>query len=125
MTNPLGVPLLLLQAGGGSAVSGFAFELLAMVAIIYFIMWRPQQKARRQREDRLRALKRGDEVVTAGGIVGEVVHIRESAKDGGGNRMDDRITIKSGESRLIVTRGRIDQVIGTTAVTPATNNPAT
>ena len=125
MTNPLGIPLLLLQAGGGGALSPYLFQFVLIVAIIYFIMWRPQQKARRQREETLRALKRGDEVVTAGGIVGEVVHIRESSKDGGGNRMDDRVTIKSGESRLIVTRGRIDHVIGTTAVTPATNNPPT
>lgn len=125
MTNPLGVPFLLLQAAGGSALSPYLFQFVLIVAIIYFIMWRPQQKARRQREETLRALKRGDEVVTAGGIVGEVVHIRESSKDGGGNRMDDRVTIKSGESRLIVTRGRIDQVIGTTAVTPAASNPTT
>ena len=125
MMNPLGVPSLLLQAAGGSALSPYLFQFVLIVAIIYFIMWRPQQKARRQREETLRALKRGDEVVTAGGIVGEVVHIRESSKDGGGNRMDDRVTIKSGESRLIVTRGRIDQVIGTAAVTPAAGNPTT
>jgi preprotein translocase subunit YajC len=125
MTNPLGVPFLLLQAGGGSSISPLLFQFVLIVAIIYFIMWRPQQKQRRQREEALRALKRGDEVVTVGGIVGEVVHIRESTKDGGANRMDDRITIKSGESRLIVERGRIDRVIGATAVTPATNTPAT
>jgi preprotein translocase subunit YajC len=125
MTNPLGVPFALLLQAGGSAVSPLLFEFVLIVAIIYFIMWRPQQQARRKREDALRAIKRGDEVVTAGGIVGEVVHIREASKDGGANRMDDRITIKSGESRLIVERGRIDKIIGTTAVTPATNNPPT
>jgi hypothetical protein len=37
--------------------------------------------------------------------------------------MDDRITIKSGESRIVVERGRIDRVIGATAVTTASNNP--
>jgi len=125
MTNPLGVPFALLLQAGGSAVSPLLFEFVLIVAIIYFIMWRPQQQARRKREEALRAIKRGDEVVTAGGIVGEVVHIREASKDGGANRMDDRITIKSGESRLIVERGRIDKIIGTTAVTPATNNPPT
>jgi preprotein translocase subunit YajC len=128
MTNPLGVPsalLALLQQAGGGALSPFLFEFVLIVAIIYFIMWRPQQKARRQREEALRAIKRGDEVVTTGGIVGEVVHIREASKDGGANRMDDRITIKSGESRLVVERGRIEKIIGVTAVTPATNNPPT
>ena len=124
--TPFALAAVLLQAAGGaSPMTGFIFEFIAIVGIIYFIMWRPQQKQRRQHEDSLRALKRGDEVVTAGGIVGEVVHIRESTKDGGGNRLDDRITIKSGESRLVVERGRIARIIGTTAVTPATNTPAT
>ena len=124
---PIGTPFaLLLQAGaGGSATTGFIFEFIAIIGIVYFIMWRPQQKQRKQHEESLKALKRGDEVVTAGGIVGEVVHIREASKDGGSNRMDDRITIKSAESRLVVERGRIARIIGTTAVTPATNNPPT
>ena len=125
MTNPFGVPFALLLQAGGSTLSPLLFEFVLIVAIIYFIMWRPQQKARRQREEALRALKRGDEIVTSGGIVGEIVHIRESSKDGGANRLDDRITIKSGESRLIVERGRIEKIIGVTAVTPATNNPPT
>ena len=65
-------------------------------------MIRPQQKQRKQHENRSGGLKRGDEIVTSGGIVGEVIHIRETRKDGGANRLDDRVTIKSGESRLIV-----------------------
>lgn len=119
---------MLLQAapsGGASPLTGFMFEFIAIAGIIYFIMWRPQQKQRKQHEDALKSLKRGDEVVTAGGIVGEVVHIREANKDGGVNRMDDRVTIKSAETRLVVERGRIARIIGTTAVTPATNNPPT
>jgi len=126
MTIGLPFPLLLQAgAGGGNPYSGIIFDVVAFAIIIYFFMWRPQQKQRRQHEDSLKALKRGDEVVTAGGIVGEVVHIRETSKDGGANRMDDRVTIKSGESRLVIERGRISRIIGTTAVTPATNNPPT
>ncbi len=53
--------------------------------------------------------------MTAGGIVGEVVHIRETSKDGGGNRMEDRVTIKSAESKLVVERGRIARIIGTSS----------
>jgi preprotein translocase subunit YajC len=126
MIIPLGIPFaFLLQAGAGSSFSPLVFQFVLIVAIIYFIMWRPQQKQRKQREESLRNIKRGDEVVTAGGIIGEVVHVRESAQDGGGNRMNDRITIKSAESRFVVERGRIDRIIGTTAVTAATNNPPT
>lgn len=118
-------PLLQGAAGGGSSLSPLIFQFALIIAIVYFIMWRPQQKQRKQHEQSLKGLKRGDEVVTAGGIIGEVVHIREASKDGGSNRLDDRITIKSAESRLIVERGRIARIIGTTAVTPATNNPPT
>jgi preprotein translocase subunit YajC len=125
MTTPATSYALLLQAapGGSSPMAGIAFQVIAFIAIIYFFMWRPQQKQRRQHEDALKGLKRGDEVVTAGGIVGEVIHIRETSKDGGANRLDDRVTIKSGESKLIVERGRIARVVGT--VTPTTSSSAT
>ena len=118
---------LLLQApapaAGGGSLTPLLFQFVLIVAIIYFIMWRPQQKQRKQHETSLAALKRGDEVVTAGGIVGEVIHIRETTKDGGANRMDDRVTIKTGESRIIVERGRIAKIIGTTGGSSATSNP--
>ena len=56
----------------------------------------------------LLALKKGDQIVTAGGVVGEVLHIKEGQKDGTTTPgMGDHITIRSGESRLVVTRGRI------------------
>ena len=104
----------LLQAGGGSAPSplfqlGIQFALI--LAIFYFLMIRPQQKQRRQHEESLRSLQKGDEIVTTGGIIGQVVHIREGMKDGAPVKsMDDQVTIKSAESRLIVERGRIAKV---------------
>jgi preprotein translocase subunit YajC len=98
--------------GGRSSLLPFVFQVVAIFAIFYFVMIRPQQKQRKDHEARLRNLKRGDEVVTAGGIVGKVLHINETARDGkSGATMDDRITIKSDESRLIVERGRIARVI--------------
>ena len=79
--------------------------------IFYFVVMGPQRRQRQQHEQALRGIKRGDEVVTAGGIVGEVVHVKESVKDGKpAPGMEDRITIKSGESRLVVERGRIARV---------------
>ena len=79
--------------------------------IFYFVVMAPQRRQRQQHEEALRGIKRGDEVVTAGGIVGEVVHVKETIRDGKpAPGMDDRITIKSGESRLVVERGRIARV---------------
>ena len=103
-------------AGRGGSLLPFLFQVVAIFGIFYFIMIRPQRKQRRQHEDRLRNLKRGDRVVTAGGIIGEVVHLKEPAKDAATPRaLDDEVTIKSGESRLLVERGRIARVLGTEA----------
>jgi preprotein translocase subunit YajC len=128
MTTPTPLALLLVQGaagGAGSTLMPFLVQFVLIIAIIYFIMVRPQQKQRRKHEDALKALKRGDEIVTTGGIVGEVVHIRETSKDGGANRLDDRVTIRSGESKLVVERGRIAKIVGTTQAAASTNTPAT
>ena len=121
---------LLLQAappsGGGSVFTPLIFQFGLIFLIFYFIIIRPQQKQRKQHEEALRNMKRGDRIVTAGGIIGEIVHIKQGLRDDKPvAAMDDEVTIKSGESRLIVMRGRIDHIIGTTAVTPAANNPPT
>lgn len=113
----------LLQAASGSPVQAIVaqlFPFLLIFGIFYFLLIRPQQRQRKAHEDRLAALKRGDQVVTAGGLVGEVVHIREATPGATGKAtLDDHVTIKSGESRLIVERGRIAKVVGETSA-PAT-----
>ena len=117
MTSFLALALVVqAPAAGRGSLLPFVFQVVAIFAIFYFVMIRPQQKQRKSHEERLRNLKRGDEVVTAGGIIGKVVHISETTKDGkSAATMDDRITIKSDESRMVVERGRIARVI-----TPAT-----
>jgi len=83
----------------------------AIGAIFYFVLLRPQQKQRKEHDTFLRSLQKGDEIVTAGGVVGEVAAIASQTKDGAPVvSMDDRITIKSGETRLIVERGRIAKI---------------
>ena len=107
--------LLALQVGGSSLLP-FLIQVVAIFAIFYFLLIRPQQKQRRQHEEALRNIKRGDEIVTTGGIVGEIVHIKEAVVEGAPRKtMDDRVTIRSGESRLIVERGRIAKVVTPTA----------
>jgi len=126
ITSSTPIALILAQASpvGGSSLTPFLVQFVLIIAIIYFIMVRPQQKQRQKHEESLKALKRGDEIVTTGGIIGEVVHIRETSKDGGANRLDDRVTIRSGESKLVVERGRIAKILGTTQAS-STNTPST
>ena len=107
--------LALVQASGGSTLLPFLIQVVAIFAIFYFLLIRPQQKQRRQHEEALRNIKRGDEIVTAGGIVGEIVHIKEVVVDGAPRKgMDDRVTSRSGESRLVVERGKIAKVVAPT-----------
>jgi preprotein translocase subunit YajC len=55
--------------------SGFFLVLLALFAFMYFLLIRPQRTRERTRQQMLGNLKVGDEVVTGGGIYGEVVQI--------------------------------------------------
>ena len=115
--------LLALQFGGGAggSLTPFLVQLAAIFAIFYFLLIRPQQAQKRKHEDALKNIKRGDQIVTAGGIIGEVIHVRETVIGEGGKArpLEDHITIKSAESRLIVERGRIARIIGGSTSAPA------
>jgi preprotein translocase subunit YajC len=65
--------------GGGGGIFGqinMLIPFIAMFAIFYFLLIRPQQKKQRELRRMLQNLKRGDRVVTGGGIYGTVVKIR-------------------------------------------------
>ena len=68
------------SGGGGSGLfqqMGPLFLLAAMFAIFYFLLIRPQQKQKREREAMLGALKRGDRAVTSSGLHGTIVGLNE------------------------------------------------
>ena len=52
--------------------------LVAMFVLMYFLLIRPQQKRAKDHKNLLKALKKGDEVVTNGGVVGKVNSVDES-----------------------------------------------
>ena len=115
--------LFVLQAGGGGfgSLSPFLIQVTLILAIFYFFLIRPQAQQRKKHEAALRAIKRGDQIVTFGGIVGEVLHIKELSTGEGttARPMEDQVTIKSAESRLVVERGKIARIVGTSTA-PAT-----
>lgn len=117
MTVPIAPALAALAApSGAGGFTGLLIQLAGIFALFWFIVIRPQQKQKKQHEQALRDLKKGDQIVTAGGIIAEVIHIKDAVKDGTPTpTMDDRVTIKSGESRLIVERGRIARVVARAA----------
>jgi len=65
-------------AGGGSGgIMSVLPLMIGMFAIMYFLIIRPQQKQRKDREALLAAVKKGDRVVTSSGIFGTVVGLSE------------------------------------------------
>ena len=66
------------QAAGwaGSAFASFV-PLILICAIMYFLLIRPQQKKLKEHQAMVAGLRRGDRVVTQGGIVGKVTRVKE------------------------------------------------
>jgi preprotein translocase subunit YajC len=66
--------------GGSSGPGSIVIQLVPMVlvfAIFFFLLIRPQQRERQRRESMLASLKKGDRVVTSGGLIGTVVGLGE------------------------------------------------
>ncbi|MBC9009822.1 preprotein translocase subunit YajC [Acetobacter tropicalis] len=70
-------------AGGGGGMSSIMSFLpfVAVFAIMYFLLIRPQQQRQKQLRNELKTLRRGDRIVTAGGVVGVVQKSREDAAE--------------------------------------------
>ena len=84
---------------GASGGMVFLIQMIAIFAIFYFLLIRPQRQAQKRHQEMLGQLKKGDDVITEGGIVGSVVHIA-----------DDNVTIKTGDTRIVVLRAKIARV---------------
>jgi preprotein translocase subunit YajC len=63
------------QGDMSSALSSFALPVL-MIVVFYFLLIRPQQKREKERQKQLKALEKGDKVLTRGGIFGTIVGLK-------------------------------------------------
>lgn len=66
-------------AQGRGMMSGLLPMMIAMFAIIYFLMIRPEQKKQKSRQAMLTAMKKGDRVVTIGGVFGTVGTVKDAS----------------------------------------------
>lgn len=64
----------------GAAAFGSLMPIILIFIIFYFLLIRPQQKKMKEHRAMIEALRRGDEVVTSGGIVGKVSKVHEDGK---------------------------------------------
>jgi preprotein translocase subunit YajC len=76
---------LLAAAAGAGAASGspaaFIFSLLPWIGIFgifWFLVFRPQMKRQKEHQQKVSAMKKGDQVVTAGGLVGKVIKVDDT-----------------------------------------------
>ena len=107
------------QAAGGGLLSGdgimAVLPYVAMFAIFYFLLIRPQQVKQKQLRSQLSSLRRGDRVLTAGGIIGVVQKVQAESNE-------VEVEIAQGV-RVAVLRDTISSVI-TSAATPANDSAA-
>ncbi len=85
------------QQGPGMGV--FILQIGLFIGIFYFLLIRPQRQQQKKHRELLATLQKGDQVVTSSGIVGEVIHLKET-----------EVTIRSGESRFIVLRSSVANI---------------
>jgi preprotein translocase subunit YajC len=91
--------------GGGGASGGIPPILLIVViiAIFYFVMFRDQRKKQGSRKQMLASIKKGDKILTIGGVLGTIVGIK-----------DDEVVIKVDEAsntKITFVRTAIDRVM--------------
>ena len=100
--------------GGEGAMIMQILPIVLIFAVFYFLLIRPQQKKVRQHRELISALRRGDRVVTAGGIIGTVAKVVN----------DTEILVEIAEGvRVRVVRAQISEVLSKTA--PAAATPPT
>lgn len=90
--------------GAGAAITSF-IPLILIFAIMYFLLIRPQQKKVKEHQKMVAALRRGDQVVTQGGIIGKVSKVKD----------DGEVEVELAEGvRVRVVKNTIAQVLSRT-----------
>jgi preprotein translocase subunit YajC len=100
------------QSGSGGGLTVLLLQMVAIGLVFYFLILRPSGQARKRHAQMLANLKKGDEVMTSGGLVGRVKDIKEF--DGEGLK-ETRVTVETGTATVVVERSRIVRIGGTTA----------
>src|SRR5690349_7871237 len=98
--------------GTGGGLSVLVLQMAAIGLVFYFLILRPSGQARKKHTELLSNLKKGDEVMTSGGIIGKVRDIKEVES---GGVKETRVTVESGTATVVVERSRIVRVGGAAA----------
>lgn len=66
-----------MQGGDMLAMVNAFWPFVLMAGIFYFMLWRPQKKEQQKRQKMLDSLKKGDRIITIGGVCGTITNISE------------------------------------------------
>ena len=100
------------QTGSGSSLMVLVLQMAAIGLVFYFLILRPSGQARKRHAALLENLKKGDEVMTSGGLVGKVRDIKEVEGEG---IKETRVTLETGTATVVVERSRIVRIGASTA----------
>jgi preprotein translocase subunit YajC len=100
------------QTGSGGGLTVLLLQMAAIGLVFYFLILRPSGQARKKHAELLSNLKKGDEVMTSGGLIGRVRDIKEVDSDG---VKETRVTVETGTASVIVERSRIVRIGGASA----------
>ena len=102
-------PIYLQQAPGGmESILSSIVPFLLIIVIFYFLILRPQQKRQKERAKLLESIKKGDKVITAGGLHGTVEGIEEKT-----------LLVKVADNvKLKMERSAISTIVGVTDIEP-------
>ena len=99
-------------SGSGGGLTVLLLQMAAIGLVFYFLILRPSGQARKKHAELLTILKKGDEVMTSGGLIGKVRDIKE-VETGGVKEI--RVTLETGTASVVVERSRIVRIGGTSA----------
>ena len=103
----------MLQAQSSTnSITVLVLQMAAIALVFYFLILRPSGQARKKHAQLLANLKKGDEIMTSGGLLGRVKDIKEVETEG---MKEVRVTVETGTSTVVVERSRIVRVGGSTA----------
>ena len=101
--------IVLLQEAPGGGIESMLIPLVLIVVVFYFFMLRPQQKRQKERQKLLDSIKKGDKVITAGGIHGTVEGVT-----------DKTLLVRvSDNMKITLERSSVSTIVGLTDTEPS------
>jgi preprotein translocase subunit YajC len=99
--------------GGSLGMTSFLVPMVLVFIIMYFMILRPQRQQQKRREEMLKAIRRGDTVITNGGIIGKVTKVVDESEVE--LQIADGVKVRALRSLIADVRAKAEPVAGNNA----------